>query len=591
MTTAAHAAVRRRRSGPAARSAVTWRKASVVPQCAHSQASAAGSSGPRRRIFSGTGSSACRSNGQARLWPTRASARSCRRTTASRSWPARMRAPARLRLRCCGGGGATSRRNTSSAMRAGSSCQGMIPAPAAAAWNAASAAGDPVTVSRWYSQSGCARRSGAPRPASPPAAAAASGPATPDRGGASSLPGGAGTVGDGSDPEAPAPARSAAAAGLSSATAASRPSGGTGDTAAGAATGAASAGRTRHRRPAAQERLERVGRGGGFGGGLAAHAVAVPAGRRPAWPAAGEKNAAERVGAEPAVLDGAPAVDLAEHRAEPRVGEVEPAAQRLHRAGGQGRAVRNRHGAPAVPVRPRLVDGEVDRRCGEPDMFGVEADQRGAAEASGGEQQQGAVAHAGKIARAGGGHAPQLGRWRRARPSVGGAAAGRSQQRGDRGIGGGGGRGRPRGGGRRSPRRGGRARRRSALLRVAARNAATVAGVAGSAAQPLALAPGGEAGPVGGVEPGGLGGRRAAGRRGRGRAGRDGGVRRRVTHPASPCVPSPGRAVGLARPARRRPSCRASSAGSGRLRQAWQRRGKRFCADLARRGVPADSVR
>ena len=291
------------------------------------------------------------------------------------------------------------------------------------------------------------------------------------------------------------------------------------------------------------------------------------------------------------MLDGAPAVDLAEHRAEPRVGEVEPAAQRLHRAAGQGRAVRNRHGAPAVRVRPRLVDGQVDRRCGEPDMFGVEADQRGAAEASGGEQQQGAVAHAGQIARAGGGHAPQLGRARRARPSVGGAAAGRAQQRGDRGIGGGGG-------------QAGRAvvigdRRGAAAERAAAQRCSgggekcgDGGGCGRERGAAAGLAPGGEAGPVGGVEPGGLGGRRAAGRRGRCRLGRDGGMRRRVTHPASPCVPPPGRRRSAwPRPAPAAAESQGESAGSGRLRQAWQRRGKRFCADLARLGVPADSVR
>ena len=52
----------------------TWRSASVVPQCVHSQASAAGSSGPPRSRAAGTGSSACRSNGQTRLCPTRATA-------------------------------------------------------------------------------------------------------------------------------------------------------------------------------------------------------------------------------------------------------------------------------------------------------------------------------------------------------------------------------------------------------------------------------------------------------------------------------------------------------------------------------------
>ena len=117
-------------------------------------------------------------------------------------------------------------------------------------------------------------------------------------------------------------------------------------------------------------------------------------------------------------------------------------------------------------------------------MFGVEADQRGAAEASGGEQQQGAVAHAGKIARAGGGHAPQLDRMRRARPSVGGAAAGRCGQRGDRGIGGGTGEA-----GRAvvvRDRRGPAARRAAAQRCCGGGECRDVAGAAGSAAQPSA---------------------------------------------------------------------------------------------------------
>ena len=91
-----------RRSPPAwvrAVSSATWRGACVVPQCSHSRARDAGSSGPSRSTLSGTGTRACRSKGHARLRPTCATAKSWRRPTASRSWPATIRAPARLRVR------------------------------------------------------------------------------------------------------------------------------------------------------------------------------------------------------------------------------------------------------------------------------------------------------------------------------------------------------------------------------------------------------------------------------------------------------------------------------------------------------------
>jgi hypothetical protein len=77
----------------------TCRSGRVVPQCSQSQASATGSSGPSRRISSGTGMSACRSNGHAWIAPTRATAHSWRRPTASRVCPASTRAPATLSVR------------------------------------------------------------------------------------------------------------------------------------------------------------------------------------------------------------------------------------------------------------------------------------------------------------------------------------------------------------------------------------------------------------------------------------------------------------------------------------------------------------
>ena len=546
----------------------------MVPQCSHSQASAAGSSGPRRRIFSGTGSSACRSNGQARLWPIRASARSWRRATASRSWSARIRAPARLRLRCCGGGG----RRQPEKRVLGDARRVELPGD------------DPGAGRRGLERGERRRGSGDREPVVQPvgmrqaqrraAATIAAGGRVGRRGGAA-RPGrrivAAGRCGDGrrqQRPRGPRPCPPSARA--PPWTGARRP-------------GAASAGR-----PGAAGRRRRK----------ASSASAVAAALRAAWrpscrvtparPAAGEKNAAERVGAEPAVLDGAPAVDLAEHRAEPRVGEVEPAAQRLHRAAGQGRAVRDRHAAQAVPVRPRRVDGEVDRRCGEPDMLGVEADQGGAAKASGGEQQQGAVAHAGEIARAGGGHAPELGRGRRARPVAGGAAASRADERGDRGIRGGTGQA-----GRAvvvGDRRGAAAERAAAQRCCGGGEERRDRGGCGRERDAAAgLAPGGEAGPVGGVEPDGLGGRRAAGRRARGRAGRVGGgaaAGSPVMHPpALPGPVAPRRAWPRPASGPAAAELRGESAGSGRLRQAWQRRGKQISAISPRPRSPADSVR
>ena len=212
-----------------------------------------------------------------------------------------------------------------------------------------------------------------------------------------------------------------------------------------------------------------------------------------------------------------------------------------------------------------------------------------------------AVAHAGQIARAGGGHAQQ-GRSRRGRPAAGGAAAGRAQQRGDRGIRGGGGEA-----GRAvvvGDRRGAAAERAAAQrFRRGGEERHDGGGCGRERGAAAGLAPGSEAGPVGGVEPGGLGGRRATCRRargGRGRADRVGGsVRLRITHHASPCPPCPPRPGPVAPPPwpgrgrlpARRGESRGESAGSRRLRQAWQRRGKRFWAHLARLGVPANSVR
>src|SRR6185437_2976327 len=45
------------------------------------------------------------------------------------------------------------------------------------------------------------------------------------------------------------------------------------------------------------------------------------------------QDKAHRIGAEAATLDIAPAIDLAEHRPEPRVRRAQPVPQRLHRTG------------------------------------------------------------------------------------------------------------------------------------------------------------------------------------------------------------------------------------------------------------------
>src|SRR5205823_7200639 len=53
----------------------------------------------------------------------------------------------------------------------------------------------------------------------------------------------------------------------------------------------------------------------------------------------------DRVGAEPAMLDIAPAIDFAKHRPEAAVGGVQPRLQRTHRAVGERCGALNRRGA------------------------------------------------------------------------------------------------------------------------------------------------------------------------------------------------------------------------------------------------------
>jgi hypothetical protein len=75
------------------------------------------------------------------------------------------------------------------------------------------------------------------------------------------------------------------------------------------------------------------------------------------------------------VLNAAPAVDLAKHRPEVRVGTVQPVTQRLQRTGGQTRPAADNQGLPAIARVVRAVDGQFDGRGGEAQMLDIEADQ------------------------------------------------------------------------------------------------------------------------------------------------------------------------------------------------------------------------
>src|SRR5208337_3057438 len=104
--------------------------------------------------------------------------------------------------------------------------------------------------------------------------------------------------------------------------------------------------------------------------------------RRLARPAAAARGAAgedpaDRIGAEAAMLDRAPAVDFPEHRSEFSVGAVRPVAQRLHRANGEAGTAAEDNRPRAVAVGAGVAWTEFGRRRGEADMLDVEADQRG----------------------------------------------------------------------------------------------------------------------------------------------------------------------------------------------------------------------
>ena len=120
------------------------------------------------------------------------------------------------------------------------------------------------------------------------------------------------------------------------------------------------------------------------------------------------------------MLDIAPAVDFAKHRPEVAVGGVQPILQRTHGAAGEGCCAPHRNGA----VDTRLTEqDEVDPESRKVDLLGIEADQHGATEPGGGEQQQGSIAQAGEIAGTGARHADELGgRQRLCPPTCGGVA-------------------------------------------------------------------------------------------------------------------------------------------------------------------------
>ena len=104
---------------------------------------------------------------------------------------------------------------------------------------------------------------------------------------------------------------------------------------------------------------------------------------------AARQDPTDRVGAEPAVLDISPAINLAEHRAEAAVCGVYPIFQRAHRAGAEGRDAPDGDGV----LGPQLaVEDEVNARLHEVDLLDVEADECASAETSGRQQQQSPIA-------------------------------------------------------------------------------------------------------------------------------------------------------------------------------------------------------
>ena len=158
--------------------------------------------------------------------------------------------------------------------------------------------------------------------------------------------------------------------------------------------------------------------------GRAPHATAPPAARTP--PSTARQDPADRVGAEPTVLDIAPAVDLAKHRAVAAIGGLHPILQRLHRTSTERRDASHGDGAVARLTAENEVDADFD----EMDLLDVEADQCGTAEPGGTQQQQSPIAQTGEITRTSGRHAGESShrRWK-CPPTCGGAASVPQQRR------------------------------------------------------------------------------------------------------------------------------------------------------------------
>ncbi len=116
--------------------------------------------------------------------------------------------------------------------------------------------------------------------------------------------------------------------------------------------------------------------------------------------AAPGEDAAERIRAEPVMLEVAPAVDLAEQRPEAGLRRLQPVLQHARRAQPPVGGARETDAARAV-IGP-VAQPQRDAGVVEADLLGVEPDQGGAADPARSQQQQGAITQPGEIARTGG---------------------------------------------------------------------------------------------------------------------------------------------------------------------------------------------
>ena len=119
--------------------------------------------------------------------------------------------------------------------------------------------------------------------------------------------------------------------------------------------------------------------------------------------AAAGQDAAHRIGAKWLMLDIAPAVHLAEHRAELAAGGLQPGFQRAHRAGLPPLAAAEAE-LDALAFLVGLGGGQQDPQpgFGEAQVLAVDPDQLGPPQRPGeADQQQGAVAQPCGVAAAG----------------------------------------------------------------------------------------------------------------------------------------------------------------------------------------------